>query len=62
MGFVVITTKVVPASAEALRKFSREDLRDYAESIGVERGRNKEDTIRNLVKSGKATLCASLGN
>ena len=62
MGLMNITTKVVPASAEALKKFSRNDLRNYAESLGVEAGRNKGDTIRNLINSGKATLCASLGN
>lgn len=62
MGYVVITTKVVPASKEALEKFNRKDLREYAQDLGVEVGQNKSDTIDNLVKSGKATLCASLGN
>lgn len=59
---MTITTKVVPASKEALEKFTRQELRDYAKSLGVERGQDKEGTIRNLLKSGKATLCASLGN
>lgn len=59
--FVEIETRIVSAQPEALIKFSREALGRYAESLGVERGRNKADTVANLMKSGKATLCASLG-
>lgn len=62
MGLVVIPTRVVPASQSALDKFTRDHLRSYAKNIGVECGRSKQDTIRNLIASGKATLCASLGN
>lgn len=60
--FKTATTKVVPAGSEQLEKFSRDDLREYANDLGIETGRSKEDTIRNLIASGKATLCASLGN
>ncbi len=62
MGYVIIKTKVIPASREALVEFSRDDLRDYAKSIGVKRGRDKDETILNLLASGHATLCASLGD
>lgn len=58
----VVETQVVPATKEALERFTREDLRNYAESLGVERGRNKIDTINNLLASGKATLLAQLGD
>jgi len=54
--------KFVPASREALEMFSRDELRRYAESIGVDRGRSKQDTIDNLINSGKATLCATIGD
>ncbi len=60
--YIEISTRVVPASKEALEKFTRDDLRNYAKSLGVDQGQNKNDTIRNLIDSGKATLCASLGN
>lgn len=57
-----IETKVIPATGEALSRFSRQELRDYASCLGVERGRSKEDTIRNLIASGKATMLAQLGD
>lgn len=58
----VVTTHVVTAHLDALEKFTRQELRDYAKSLGVERGQNKRDTIRNLLLSGKATLLAQLGD
>lgn len=58
----VVKTRVIPASKEALEKFTRDELREYAEGLGIERGQDKDDTIRNLLASGKATLCASLGD
>ena len=60
-NIVELPTKVVPASSEALEKFNYEDLRAYAESLGVETGSLKNVTIARLMVSGKATLCASLG-
>lgn len=53
---------VIPALREHLEKFSRDELRDYAEQLGVERGHKKSDVVENLVMSGKATLCVSLGD
>jgi hypothetical protein len=57
---VEVPQKLVPATAEQLRYFSRQDLRYFAKCVGIERGQNKEDTIRNLIASGKATICATL--
>ena len=59
---IQVPTRVVPASREALQLFPVDKLREYARDLGVPRGRSKKDTIENLVKSGKATVCASLGN
>jgi hypothetical protein len=58
----VIETQVVPAWAPALERFTREELREYAKSINVERGQNKHDTIRNLLESGRATMLVQLGD
>jgi len=62
LNLAAVKVRVVPASWEALEKFSHAELRAYAVDLGVKRGRCKDDTILNLLKSGKATLCASLGN
>jgi hypothetical protein len=42
--------------------FSRDELRDYARSIGVRTGRNKQDTITNLIESDKLSISVSLGD
>ena len=60
--FVEIETKVIKADREALMSFSCRLLREYAYQLGIERGRNKEDVVNNLLESGRATLCASLGD
>ena len=39
---------------------TREELRIYAKKLNVERGQNKKDTIRNLLKSHKVELFISL--
>ncbi len=62
MGYVEIPTRVVPASREALEKFSATNLKEYAKDICGKRARNKVEAIDLLVVSGRATLCASLGN
>lgn len=62
MGWVTITQKVVPASCEALEKFSFHDLGEYAKAIGIGRCKTKKALISAMLKSGKATLCSSLGN
>ena len=49
--FKSIKQHVIPASYESLNVFSKSDLRQYAMSLGVERGRNKSETIENLIKS-----------
>lgn len=59
MGYVEITTRVVPASREALECFSLKDLQDYAVTLGLPRQRKKGSVIFSLL-SRKATLCASL--
>jgi hypothetical protein len=55
-------SQVIPATCRELECFARDELRDYAKSIGVEIGQNKEDIIANLIESGRATICATLGN
>lgn len=60
--FVEVSTHVVPATLVALNKFTREELREYAKSLNIERGQNKEDTIRNLLESGRATILVQLGD
>ena len=57
-----VPTRVVPATFEALAKFPAKELRNYAMCLGINPGPNKEQTIQALMESGKATLCASLGN
>ena len=45
---------------DVLSIFTRKELRKYAEKLNVERGQNKKDTIRNLLKSHKVELFISL--
>ena len=58
----VVETQVIKATRESLEKFTRKELRYYAKSINVKVGRSKDDTIANLLLSGKATILAQLGN
>ncbi len=60
-SIVEIPTKVVPASAMALLKFKHADLKAYAKSLGIQSHSRKIDTVIELMRSCKATLCASLG-
>lgn len=57
-----IPTRVVPASAEALNKFPATALRDYAHEVCSQRAKTKAEAIGLLIASGRATLCACLGN
>lgn len=41
------------ATRVMLHHFTRDELRDYAKSVGVHCGRNKENTIHNLIVAGK---------
>jgi len=60
--YYVITQKIIPATRETLRLFSIKDLRRYAKDLGVQTGKTKETIIENLMRSGKATLLAQLGD
>lgn len=42
--------------ADLLLSLTREELRDCAKKHGVKRGKNKQDTIENIVKSGKVKI------
>lgn len=39
-----------------LQYYTRDQLRTLARLAGVKRGRNKEDTLKNLLKSGKIDI------
>ena len=54
--------KVHEAYGWMLDKYPHKELAEYARSIGVAVGKTKQETIDNLVRSGKATICAWLGN
>ena len=62
MQYKVAKTKVIRATLTNLHAFTRKELREYAKDLGVDMGRNKKDVIINLIVSGRATICASLGN
>ena len=62
MGYVEITTRVVPASREALECFPLKDLREYAKALGVQHGRPTKKLIVDALLLSRATLCASLGD
>ena len=49
------------ATGEVLQRFNADELANYAKSIGVNPGKTKQDTIRNLVESGKASVTVTLG-
>lgn len=40
-------------ACSVLSRYTREDLRAIARRLGVDRGRDKGDTARNLIASGK---------
>jgi len=62
MGYVEITTRVVPASRAALVLFPLKDLRDYAKTLGVKPQPSRSALITAMLATKHATLCASLGN
>ena len=59
---IEIETHVIQATTIMLEKFSHRDLKGYAEAIGVRIGKCKNETIENLMASGKATVLAQLGS
>ena len=58
----VIAPRVVPASREALLCFTMKDLRAYAKELGVRSSSSKWVLVDDILRSGKATLCAFLGD
>jgi len=48
---LVCKTQVEANVATMLNKYSRNDLRVIARQWGIERGRNKTDTIKNISES-----------
>jgi hypothetical protein len=62
INYPTVQTKVVTASEFQLWNFNHADLKKYARDLGVPIGKTKLETIKNLMASHKATLCASLGN
>lgn len=54
--------RVIPATCELLEHFSREELRDYARSLGLPQGGTKPEIIARLLASGNATVLATLGD
>jgi len=54
--------RVIPATRELLEYFNRDELRDYARSLGLPQGGTKQEVIERLISSGHATVLASLGD
>lgn len=59
---VSLSNRVHPATRNMLEVYPLRELKYYAETLGVEVGKTKEQTIDNLMASGKATICGSLGD
>ncbi len=59
---VSLSNRVHPATRNMLECYPLRDLKYYAEQLGVEVGKTKEQTIDNLMASGKATICGTLGD
>lgn len=47
------TSLIVQTICFMMKHFTRKELRDIANGYGVKRGRNKIDTIHNLITEGK---------
>lgn len=54
--------KVIRAVNKDLEAFTREELREYAKTLDLPIGGNKKDVVLHLLHSGKATICATLGD
>ena len=46
---------------DILKIFTREELRSYATDLGVKIGKNKFDTLWNIIESGKGKITVKLG-
>ena len=49
-----------PIGTVILENFTRCDLREYAKTLNVKRGRNKTDVMTNLIESGLLTVQINL--
>lgn len=59
----LLTPRVIPATREMLDRFTAKELWGYAQSLGVySQFRTKDHVIGNLIASGRATICATLGD
>ena len=54
--------RIIKAYRKDLSIFSLTELREYAKNLNVPIGKNREDVILHLMISGKATICATLGD
>ena len=59
---IAIETRVIVPTREQLDAFSFAELKRYAEGIEIKPAKTKAETIERLLKTGKATLCANLGD
>lgn len=59
---VTIETRVIPATAENLEKFSESELRKYCSCLMLAAIGDKDYLIETLMLSGKATMLVQLGN
>jgi activator of HSP90 ATPase len=59
---IILVRRRTSSFRHILDHFSRDELREYARSIGVRTGRNKQDTITNLMVSDKLSISVSLGD
>jgi len=49
-----------PTLSEMLLEFTRDELRAYANAHGVPRGRNKSDTVKNIIDTYLGGIYISL--
>ena len=57
-----VTPRVIHPTYQQLAAFTHAELREYAAGLGVQACRGKSDTIMNLLESGRARMCATLGD
>ena len=65
IGKVQVTSwsnRVHFATRNMLDCYPHRELKEYAMALGIEVGKTKDETIANLLRSNKATICGSLGN
>lgn len=62
MHLKALEQAVFTPTREQLWKFSLKSLRDYAKDLDLPRGKTKSNIVQILIESGKATVCAVLGD